>query len=83
MDWTIRILPAAEAELDELPLALRMRLIRLMELIKDIGLERVHEPHVKHIDGKLWELRVKAPEGIARRLYMAVTGRRLSCCMSS
>lgn len=77
MDWTIRILASAEAEIDELPHGLRMRLIRLLELIEDVGLEKVREPYVKHIDGKLWELRVKAPEGIARGLYMTVTGRRI------
>ncbi len=48
-----------------------------METVEVVGLERMHEPHVKHIDGKLWELRAKAAEGIARGLYMAITGRRV------
>ena len=30
-----------------------------------------------HLEGKLWELRVKAAEGIARGLYVTVTGRRV------
>ena len=36
-----------------------------MEMVESMGLDQIHEPHVKHLDGKLWELRAKAPEGIA------------------
>ena len=32
---------------------------------------------MKHLDGKLWELRAKAAEGIARGVYVAVKGRRV------
>lgn len=48
-----------------------------MEMVEAVGLEQVHEPHVKHIEGKLWELRAKAAEGIARGFYVTVTGRRV------
>ncbi|WP_416339744.1 type II toxin-antitoxin system RelE/ParE family toxin [Paracoccus sp. (in: a-proteobacteria)] len=37
----------------------------------------MHEPHVKDLDGELWELRAKAQEGIARGIYVTVTGRRV------
>jgi phage-related protein len=52
-------------------------MVRLLEMVEVVGLEQMHEPHVKHIEGKLWELRAKAAEGIARGLYVTVTGRRL------
>ena len=48
-----------------------------MTLIESVGLEKVHEPHVKHIDGKPWELRAKTDEGIARGLYVTLVGRRV------
>jgi phage-related protein len=32
---------------------------------------------VKHLEGKLWEFRAKAAEGIARGLYVTVSGRRV------
>ena len=32
---------------------------------------------VKHLDGKLWELRVRADEGIARGIYVTVAERRV------
>ncbi|WP_246705594.1 type II toxin-antitoxin system RelE/ParE family toxin [Rhizobium sp. P40RR-XXII] len=48
-----------------------------MEAVENVGLEQLREPHVKHLEGKLWELRAKAAEGIARGIYVTVTGRRV------
>lgn len=78
MRWSVETLNAdVDAEIAALPPALQARLIRLVEMVEAMGLEHVHEPHVKHIEGKLWELRAKASEGIARGFYVAVTGRRV------
>ncbi len=46
-----------------------------MEMVESVGLEQLHKPHVKHLDRKLWELRARASEGIARGLYVTITGR--------
>jgi phage-related protein len=78
MRWSVETLNAdVDAEIAALPPALQARLIRPMEMVEALGLEHVHEPHVKHIEGKLWELRAKSAEGIARGFYVAVTGRRV------
>jgi phage-related protein len=77
MRWTVETLDIVDAEIEALPPALQARLLRLMEMVERIGLEQLHEPHVKHIEGKLWELRAKATEGIARGLYVTMTGRRV------
>ena len=77
MRWTVETHAAADEEILALPPKLQARLLRLMEMVESLGLEQIHEPHVKHLDGKLWELRAKAPEGIARGIYVAVTGRRV------
>ena len=42
-----------------------------------MGLEALRAPHVKHLDGKLWELRVRAEEGIARGIYVTAVDRRV------
>ncbi|HMM63271.1 MAG: type II toxin-antitoxin system RelE/ParE family toxin [Mesorhizobium sp.] len=74
--WRVETLgPAVDAELEALPPALRAR--RLMEMVEKVGLDHMREPHVKHVEGKLWELRAKASGGIARGLYVAATGRRV------
>jgi phage-related protein len=78
MRWTVETLGAlVDKEIEALPVALRARLIRLSEMIESVGLDRMREPHVKHIEGKLWELRVRATEGIARGLYVTASGRRV------
>lgn len=78
MTWTVETLNATvDAELDALPVSLRARLARIVELIETAGLEHVHEPHVTHLEGKLWEIRAKARDGIARGIYVTASGRRV------
>jgi phage-related protein len=77
MRWTVETLDIVDAEIEDLPLSLQARLVRLMEMVEQVGLEQIHEPHVRHIEGKIWELRAKASEGIARGLYVTMTGRRV------
>lgn len=73
--WTVETLDIVDSEIEALPPGLQARLIRLMEAVENVGLEQLREPHVKHLEGKLWELRAKAFEGIARGIYVTVTGR--------
>jgi phage-related protein len=37
----------------------------------------MHEPHVKHLDGKLWEMRMKGRDGIARAVYVTASAERV------
>src|SRR5579872_4299305 len=54
---------------------MQARLLRLAERIASVGLESLGEPHVKHLEGKLWELRLTGRDGIARALYVTAIGR--------
>ena len=40
-------------------------------------MERVHFPLVRHIEGPLWEIRLKGSSGIARALYAGRIGQRV------
>ena len=77
MDWTVETLSAVDAEMAALPVALRTRLVRLLETVEKFGLEALRAPHVKHLEGKLWELRVRGEGGIARGIYVTAVGRRV------
>jgi phage-related protein len=78
MRWSVELLnESVVEELNDLPLDLRARLTRLIDLIGELGLERLREPDVKHLEGKLWELRVKGRTGIARAVYVTARSRRL------
>jgi len=56
---------------------MQARFLRLAERICQMGLETLGEPHVKHLQGKLWEMRLKGRDGIARALYVTAIGRRV------
>jgi len=42
-----------------------------------VSLERVHEPYIKHIGDRIWEMRLRGRGGIARALYVTAKGRRV------
>jgi phage-related protein len=76
--WTVETLnETVEAEVEALPEDMRARLARVAKLIEERDLERVGEPLVKHVEGRLWEMRLKGRSGIARALYVAAVGRRV------
>ena len=77
MAWTVETVSAVDPEIAALPVSLRARLLRLLETVENVGLEALRAPHVRHLEGKLWELRVRAEGGIARGIYVTATGRRL------
>lgn len=56
---------------------MRARFHYISGLIEEFGLERVREPHVKHLRGSLWEIRMKGRDGISRALYVTSTGMRV------
>ena len=76
--WQVGYVNAvAEAEVEALPADLRASFERIVGLIRNHGLERMREPYVKHLEGKLWGIRLTGRDGIARSLYVTATGRRI------
>lgn len=78
MTWSFVYVNAeAKAELDMLPPEVRASFERIVELVRAFGLERVHEPYIKHIEGRIWEMRLRGTDGIARALYVTASERRV------
>jgi phage-related protein len=78
MAWVVELLDdRVREELEALPPDMQARFRRLVELIQGYGLERVHEPHIKHLEGPLWEMRMKGRDGISRAVYVTAKGRRV------
>ena len=40
-------------------------------------MQKVGEPYVKHIEGVLWEIRMKGKDGISRALYVTAKPQRI------
>jgi phage-related protein len=78
MAWIVEFLDEeVKASLDAFPLDIRASFQRIVELIQAHGLERVREPYVKHLEGPLWEMRMKGRSGIARAAYVTAVGKRV------
>lgn len=78
MAWTVTLLnDVVAAELESMPADIRARFARTAALIESQGLEHVGEPHVKHLEARLWEIRMRGRDGIARAIYVTASGRRV------
>jgi len=78
VQWSFSFVSAeAKAELDALPVDMRASYERIVGLVQAVGLERVHQPYIKHIEDRLWEIRLRGRSGIARSLYVTAAGRRV------
>lgn len=56
---------------------MRARLVRIGSIIEAVGFEGLPTDTVKHLEGKLWELRIRGKDGIARAVYVTAVGRRV------
>ena len=78
MTWVVEFLNQdIKTLLDALPRDIRASFERIAGLIRTNGLERVHEPYVKHLEGLLWEMRLSGRSGIARAVYVTAIGKRV------
>ncbi|MFN3658531.1 MAG: type II toxin-antitoxin system RelE/ParE family toxin [Pseudolabrys sp.] len=65
------------AEIAALPSDMYARLARLIRIIEAYGLPALPRNSVRHLDGKLWELRVTGRDGISRAIYVTASGQRV------
>ena len=78
MKWRVEILnQSVLEEIDALPLDLRAKLDHIVRMIEELGLHQVREPYIKPLRDKLWEMRIKGRDGIARAIYVTVKERRI------
>lgn len=62
--------------LDSLPDKDVAKIFREIDLLSEYGTE-LREPHAKHIEGPIWELRVKFSSNIYRIFYFVFQGDRI------
>ena len=78
MEWHVEILnKTVDKELHALPADMRARFVRICQLIAAVGVDRMGAPHVRHLSGPLWEMRLTGRDGIPRALYVATKDMRL------
>jgi phage-related protein len=78
MRWTVETLNAAvDAEIEALPRDMRSRLVRFSAIIRETGLRALPRDAVKHLEDRLWELRLTGRDGISRAIYVTADVRRV------
>ena len=78
MAWRVEFLDErVRREFDEQPRDIRASFERIVHMVEISGVRNVHEPYVKHLEGPLWEMRLKGKDGIARAAYVTATGERV------
>ena len=78
MKWIVETLnQQVLEELDALPDDMQAKYHFIAGMIEDLGPGQVGGPHLRHIEGRLWEMRLKGRDSFARALYVVVTGRKV------
>ena len=65
------------AELEKQPKDIRAKFKHIIQLIEVHGLESVREPYIKHLEAKLWEMRMKCRDSISRAIYVTAFKKRI------
>ncbi|WP_299408282.1 type II toxin-antitoxin system RelE/ParE family toxin [Acaryochloris sp. IP29b_bin.148] len=77
MAWNIQYYSEAiESEVLALPAGLLARYLRLTDLMLEFG-PNLGMPHTRSMGDRLFELRVKSKEGIARVFYCTLVGEKI------
>lgn len=66
-----------DAEIAALPADMRARLTRLSNTIEEVGFSGLPRDAMKHLEDKLWELRITGRDGISRAIYVTASGARV------
>ena len=67
----------ALVELAALPKDILAKFERILRMFEAGGLNAMREPYVKHLEGKLWEMRMTGRDGIARAIYFTAAPKRV------
>lgn len=81
MAWHVELIPEAEAELLALPPDMRARFLHIAEMLAEFGPQRVGMPHVRPLEGKLWEIRMTGGTALRGRYTSHGRGSAWLCCM--
>ena len=59
MQWHAETLnEAVDKELHALPADMRAKFVRICQVIAAVSINRVGTPHIRHLSGPLWEMRL-------------------------
>ncbi|MBI1954038.1 MAG: type II toxin-antitoxin system RelE/ParE family toxin [Proteobacteria bacterium] len=76
--WSVHFVnKIAKEEIFELSKDLRAKFLHIADLLVEFGPYNVGMPHIRPIADKIWELRLKGKDNIARSLYFLASKRKI------
>lgn len=76
--WEVMVASeAVAAEIEVLPADMQASYLRLTDLLEEFGPFELGMPYIRPLQDKLWEMRIKGRDGIARGIYVARSGKKL------
>jgi phage-related protein len=76
--WVIEFInDEAEKELLSLDSSFKAKFVHIPELIEKYGPFSIGMPHISSLGDKLWEIRMKAKQGIARSIFFVNVGKKI------
>ena len=77
--WEVQYDERVEKWLEGLPEDIKAKILRIIDILVKYGPFNVREPYVKHVSGqsKLFEIRAKGKEEIARVFYFTISDKRI------
>ena len=79
--WIVETLNSlVDSEIENLPEDMQARLARFAQIIGNFGLQALPPDATKHLEDKLWELRLTGKSGISRAIYVTTKGKRVVIC---
>ena len=77
-NWELLIsCKVAEQEILALTPDLRSRFLHISDLLVKLGANNIGMPHIKPLENKMWEMRLKGKVNIARSIYFITYKRKI------
>jgi len=77
MGWTVSLLDnRVEDEFEQQPADIKVHFLVVVDQIERFG-PSFGTPAIKHLQGPLWEMRLRGRDGIARAIYVTVRNQRV------
>jgi phage-related protein len=77
--WVVKYDERLEEWFETIPADIKAKVLRIVDMLVIFGPHNVREPYVKHVEGqrKLFEIRAKGKDGIARVFYCTISGQKI------
>ena len=79
--WTIKINEYAENRLLAMNAYFQYKFLHVIDLLEELGPKNIGLPHVRHVNKKIWEVRLKCKYNITNSMYLSCSNHKIVILM--